>query len=432
MLRSLAVFLVVGIAVLGGSTFAVVSASAQTTFHSSNGRFTAEVPSGWNIAEQADSGQVRFSRGNVSASLGVEPTDNGQTPRPDEVLDPSTRQLKAQCRSAKVVKHGTAMLSGFTGVFDLVSCDNPEGLATFKISVATVNGQILIFNSAAPAAQYSEVLPALNAVETSFRLTSKGASDTGSRSQSGASDTAQKLRLLDKACANGTLTQEECTAKRAALAGSSESQPSQEQAEAARRKFAEDMKSHDAVPHNFSAMLGQTDSQGRPMQNPPDQSQGAPGKWQELNGPVDSSGVYRDPSGRFSLKVPAGWSATPQGENGAAGVEFAHASSWIMIGPFGNAHDPIDVVEQLASEYQSKYRNFKMGDHGTTQVNGHDAAWAFCGGRNEKGELVALRLAGLAAPGGHFLAVLASVPSDEIGAEDPVIEKIFMSISSGQ
>jgi len=437
MLSRLAVFLVVCIAVVGGGALAVVSASAQTAFRSSNGRFTAELPSGWNVAEQVDSGQVMFSHGKVSASLGVEHTDNGQTPPPDEVLDGITQQLKDQCRTSKVMKHGTAVLSGLTGVFNLVSCERPEGLATLKIAVATSNGQILIFNSAAPATQYAQVLPVLNAVETSFRLSSRGVSDAGSPPDAFASETAQKLRLLEKACANGTLTAAECATKRAALTGSSGSQPSQEQAQraAAERDFRARMDAMNGTPNNwvlYSAAPGQADSQSRPTENPAGAPQGAAGGWQQLGGPADSSGVYRDPGGRFSVNVPAGWSATPQGENGAEGVEFAHASSWVMIGPFGDAHDPIDVVEQLISQSQARYQGFKMGDHGTTQVNGHNAAWAFCGGRNEKGKLVALRLAGLAAPAGHFLAVFASIPSDQIGAEDQAIEKMFMSISFGQ
>src|ERR1019366_4376181 len=112
MLRGSPLSSVLRYAILGTGILAVVTCtSAQTIFRSSNGRFSAQVPSKWNIAEDQSSGQVKFSQGNVSASLGVERTDNGETPSAAEVLDGITQQLKDQCSSAKVVKHGAATLS---------------------------------------------------------------------------------------------------------------------------------------------------------------------------------------------------------------------------------------------------------------------------------------------------------------------------------
>src|SRR5215469_4591607 len=95
------------LAFFGSSLLAMMgSAAAQTGFQSSNGRFTAQVPPEWNIAEDVDQGQVTFSHGNLSVSLGVAPTENGQTPPASGVLDGIIPQFKSQCRSAEVVKHG--------------------------------------------------------------------------------------------------------------------------------------------------------------------------------------------------------------------------------------------------------------------------------------------------------------------------------------
>lgn len=248
----------------------VGSAIAQTAFQSSNGRFTAQVPAGWNIAEDRNSGQVKFSQGNVSANLGVAPTDDGQTPPASEVLDGITQQFKEQCPSAKMVSRGTATLSGVTGVFALLSCDDPKGRVMSKISVATSHGEILIFNSAAPATEYSRVLPALNAVEKSFRLVAKNSSGTGAA----ADDNTHKIKLLQEACASGALTREECAAKMAALSGNPASSP---RAQAGSQG-----------PSPQAASAGRSD------------------------GRVGTT-LHRDPGGRFSLTISEGWSVTPQG-----------------------------------------------------------------------------------------------------------------------
>ena len=408
MLRGSPLSSVLRYAILGTGILAVVTCtSAQTIFRSSNGRFSAQVPSKWNIAEDQSSGQVKFSQGNVSASLGVERTDNGETPSAAEVLDGITQQLKDQCSSGKVVKHGAATLSGLTGAFNLLSCNDSKGPAIFKISVATVNDVMLIFNTAAPASLYSQVLPTLDAVEKSFRLSSGNASGGAGPSPSGGSnpDNAQKIMLLQKACASGVLTKDECAAKMAALTSDSATPP---------RSTSRQMESQSAgaAAEEFAR---QTPERGSV-------------DW-ELKG-QGGSNLYRDARGRFSVKVPPGWSARPQGENGSEGVEISRGSSWIYIGPYGNVRNTDDVVNGIISQYQPQYQDFH-GDYRNAQVNGRDTTYGFFSGVNAKGEQVAIRLAGIAAPGGHFLGVMVSIPQSEAASLDPVIKEMFMSISFG-
>lgn len=373
--------------ILAGSLLVLVGAAvAQSDFRSSDGRFTAQVPQGWNIVEDRNSGQVKLSQGKVSASLGVAPTDNGQTPPASEVLDGITQQFKEQCPSTKVVNHGTTALSGLTGEFALLSCDDPRGRVMSKISVATSHGEILIFNSAAPAADYAKVLPTLNAVEKSFRLAPKNSSGGA------AGDNTQKIKLLQQACTSGVLTQKECAAKMAALSGNPAPSPRAQDGSQATSPQA--------------ASVGDRD------------------------GRVGTT-LYRDPNGRFSVGVPQGWSATPEGENGDHGVLIRKGSSWAIIGPYDNVRSTAGVVNGLASEFQPDYRDFQLGDSGSLTVNGHDAAYGAYAGINSQGEHVGLRFAGIAAPGGHFLAMAASIPHNDIPAVDPVMKDVFMSISFG-
>ena len=48
----------------------------------------------------------------------------------------------------------------------------------------------------------------------------------------------------------------------------------------------------------------------------------------------DGGNTYNDPQGAFSIVIPQGWTASPQGDNGAGGVQIAQGASWAVISPF--------------------------------------------------------------------------------------------------
>jgi hypothetical protein len=53
---------------------------------------------------------------------------------------------------------------------------------------------------------------------------------------------------------------------------------------------------------------------------------------------------YRDPTGRFTLRVPKGWSATPNGDNGILGVQLRSGADWIKVKPADPAGSASEVV----------------------------------------------------------------------------------------
>jgi hypothetical protein len=185
---------------------------------------------------------------------------------------------------------------------------------------------------------------------------------------------SQKLAALQKACQAGVFTPEECAAKRRALEGGSGAPPA-------------------VAPSN------------------------------------NGSQVYRDPRGRFSVTAPHGWAPSPMGDGGADGVQISRGSGWMVISPFaGNVAAPGDVVNQVANQVQSQYKNLRLMAHNLFKLGVHDAAYAMFAGVNGKGVEVSLTISGIAAGSGHFLVVISSVPMPEAQAVSPVFSQISQSI----
>jgi hypothetical protein len=205
---------------------------------------------------------------------------------------------------------------------------------------------------------------------------------------SSASD-AEKLQALDRACSTGALTPEECAQKRAEITGASSS----------------------------------TDSMTSPSQAPPVADAFSVPPQQNANG-----SVYNDPRGSFSVAIPDGWTAAPQGENGATGVMITQGTSYAVVAPWATASQPSDIVVNLANQFQTKYQNFAMSQHGPSTLNGLDMAFGKFTGIDPKGAPVAMVIIGIAAPGGHFFMLLSSVHESDVQATGPALNTILQSL----
>ena len=259
-----------------------------------------------------------------------------------------------------------------------MTCNDLKGPTTLKLSVATNQGKIFVFNTTGPAAEYSHAASALEAMVRSMHLQT-GATSRGTP----AGADPNKAAALEEACATGVFTPEECAQKRAAL-----EQPGNSQ---------------------------QPSEQGN-----------APGPSE--SGPNANPNFYHDPQGRFQVAIPQGWTADPQGNDGSQGVKLSSGSNWAFIGPFGGATNPADVVVKLATQIQSQYRNFSMTKHAPLHMNGHNAEYAAFTGTNPQGARVALMIAGIAAAGGNHLGMLTSSPFAAAGQTTPVFTAMFNSI----
>ncbi|HUJ33219.1 MAG TPA: hypothetical protein VLY23_18200 [Candidatus Acidoferrum sp.] len=444
-------------------------ASAQTTYQDPGGSFVVSVPAGWHAERQQDGNGVTISKGDVSITVGADPTDDGSTPPPAEVLDSFEQQFTKQCPSPGTPQEGTTVIAGLSGRYAHLSCNDQEhGTWLMMFSVATSNGHIVLFQSSLPSSQYSAAKPILDDIAKSFHL-SAGIAGTQEKGEwvemsPGAGNAPsgpdpQKMRALDDACKAGVLTADECAAKRAELMRAS--QPSQGSAndqklQALERACRAGVFTPDECAAKRAALIGTgPGGQPPPPSNAPNgppaviysNSPNPPGS--DANGGGNGNGrgngnVYSDPAGVFSLMIPPGWTAKTQGgcygpsQNcppDASGVNINEnrGKGWAFIAPFSaEANEPADVVKTVAGQYQEQYRNFTMVQNQPQKFNGVDITLGTFTGTDPDGVAVSLIIVGIAGPGGHYYVVSSSVPQSEPQSVNDDLSDMFNSIRFGR
>jgi hypothetical protein len=344
------------------------SAAAQTTY--ADALFSIQVPAGWQAAKlnnQPDG--VSITKGGSYVNAGVGPGQNGNGQSAKDLSAGYEKGLGPGCQA---LKHLDATLASLPASYLLLSCNDPQaGPLTMSVSIATSHGDVVFFNTGGLAAEYAGDQAAFDAMEKSFRLNpGNAAPPTAAKAPA---NTGQ-MAALERACAAGVFTPEECTAKRAALSAAA---------------------APPAVPNAPAAGGDQ---------------------------------MYRDPGGRFTVSVPQGWALAPQGPNGAAGVQITQGLSWMMIGPFGGTKGPGDVVDSLQKQFAGTYKNFAQTSHNPFQLNGREASLGMYTGVNPKGTPVSLVIIGVAGPRQTQFAIFSSVPQGDNAAVSNAMTSILNSI----
>jgi hypothetical protein len=242
------------------------------------------------------------------------------------------------------------------------------------------------------------------------------ASGKPSPANASSSSDAQKLQALENACSAGALTPDECAQKRAALAGGSSAPNTMSGDAAPPQGMAAPMSSNSSTYDPNAAASSnpsQPPSSGDAFSNPPANN---------------AANTYNDPQGQFSVLIPPGWTAAPQGNNGVTGVQISQGQSFAVVAPFGGVSQPSDVVINLEGQFQQSYKNFTIGQHGPSKLNGLDIAFGKYRGISQKGVPVTMVLMGIAAPGGHFYMMLSSTPQTDEQATGAAFNAILQSL----
>ncbi len=407
-------------------------ASAQSTYRDPSGNFSVDVPSGWHSEKNPQSSQVTVSKGSVSVSFDVATSQDGSTPPPKSVLDGMEKQLMKDCPQAEVLRRGDTNLAGQAGVFLQVSCsDSKRGTALMTVSVATRYGQILVCNSSSFSSEYAGVKPVVDGIVRSFRL---GVGDPGTASTEGPSQgssnepstqegsDAAKLRALEDACASGVLSPDECAAKRAALAGKANSSENDRKLQALQKACQAGV----FTPEECAAKLAALKSAAAP--------QGSTGSATTASGGT----VYSEPHGAFRLEIPQGWEASSKSgcygpsdscPPGAGGVNIAQGSNWAFVAPFSaDARQPTDVVNVVAGQYQSQYKNLKMIQNEPQKFGNLDIALGQFTAVDSRGITVSLVVIGIAAPNHIFYVACSSVDPNDAPTAGPALTSMLQSL----
>ena len=352
-------------------------ALAQTTYHDPKGRFEFQVPSGWSAAPDNGADQMIVRKGASQAIIMVSQQNKSNAMTAKEAVDETTKEFQSQCPTTHVRKTGTVTLAGAQGIYTLVTCSDPKSPAVAETSAVLTDNTVLVaFTMIAPLADYYANLPTLDGVRDSLRV-------TGAKSTPAASRTADSLAMteLDKACTVGAFAQEDC----------------------ARR---------------MGILLGQ---QGK--------------RDGTLSQPVAGT-LYRDPTGRFSLQIPEGWSAKAEGDNGLLGVQLRSGSNWINVMPSEAAATASEVVlnqEQKIAAQSNSNRKPPFGTLGLVQLfsNGLEITYDNFAGASGQGDSIDSYIGGIGGIAGtdhNFLLVIGSIGAQESKQNKSAFLGVAMSI----
>ena len=139
------------------------------------------------------------------------------------------------------------------------------------------------------------------------------------------------------------------------------------------------------------------------------------------------SRVYRDPSGHFSVPIPAGWTATP---NGGSLILSSGGGAYAMIAFIESGGAQQQRVAAFTDQFGRQWTGYKRMQTGAARLGGREGAFALYTGRNPKG--VDAIVKALSAPNGNDAYVLVfSSPVAEWESKKQAMEAIERGFAFG-
>ena len=354
-----------------------VAVAAQTTYHDPQGRFDLQVPAGWQISQDQGADQVIVRQGAVQAIVAVLQQDKSGAMTAQQFVDVTAKEFQGQCPTFRTRQSGTLTLAGTPGVYSLFTCSDAKSPSVAETSSALTKNAVLIgFTGVAPLADYYASLPVLDGIRNSLHVMGNEAAATASNEGE-----SQAMTELKKACTVGAFTQNDCARQIAILLGK-EAQPGAASLEPA-------------------------------------------------------AGVaYRDPTGRFSLQIPQGWSATSEGDKGILGVQLRSGSDWINIMPAEPAASASEVVlhyEQKVAAQAKSDRKIPFGQLGLLQLfgNGLEVTYDHFGAASPQGETIESYIGGVGKISGAdhtFLLLITSFGAQNMDKAGALFLSVAQSI----
>jgi hypothetical protein len=340
-----------------------IAAAGQSIFHDPQSRYDVQVPAGWQLTPDNGVDQVVIRNGAVQAILAVVQQNKGNAMTAQQFVDTTAKEFRGQCPTFQSRQNGAVTLAGWPGVYSLFVCNDPKSPTVAETSSAlTANGVLIGFTMIAPLAQYYASVPVLDGIRNSLHVTGEQRPPAAA---SGAD--SQAMAELKKACIVGVFAQVECARQIGLLLGKEE------------------------LPAAAAAPALATGS------------------------------IYRDGQGRFSLRVPKGWNAFAQGENGVLGVQLRSGSNWINVMPAEGAASTDEVVihqEQKVAARSNSSRKIPFGTGGIIQLfgNGVELSYDHFSAATPQGEAIETYIGGVGGITGanrNFLLLIAAFGAGE-------------------
>ena len=127
-----------------------------------------------------------------------------------------------------------------------------------------------------------------------------------------------------------------------------------------------------------------------------------------LAAPITAQEEFADPQGRFTIPVPARWTARTVLD---ASVVLARDPATITVGG-GRDAEPAQVVEETMAAFASYWKEFRAERHGPVTLGGQPGEFALASARSTLGAAVYIKVVALRAPAGGIITFIENLPQE--------------------
>jgi hypothetical protein len=139
-----------------------------------------------------------------------------------------------------------------------------------------------------------------------------------------------------------------------------------------------------------------------------------------IAGVLFAQSAYRDPDGRFSLTVPAGWTVSNQ----QGMVQLRSGNSYTLVTVLDGGGDDPHRIARFTDEFGKEWRSYRRMKTGFVPIGGTDFAYAIYTGVNARG--VEALVKAISAPlGSSAIVVLTFCPVEEWPGKRAAVEDII-------
>ncbi len=114
---------------------------------------------------------------------------------------------------------------------------------------------------------------------------------------------------------------------------------------------------------------------------------------------------FKDPRGRYSLSIPAGWDVSMTGDD----PTFHNGTGWIQIRIL-TARSPSDAIDQAADLFRSQFTAFNTINRGNTTIGGRAAHGLNVDATTAAGQRVSVLLTAQPQGGKQYFVLVSSTP----------------------
>jgi hypothetical protein len=140
-----------------------------------------------------------------------------------------------------------------------------------------------------------------------------------------------------------------------------------------------------------------------------------------------AQGSYTDPKGRFTLKVPPGWTTTPLN---ADAVAFGSGNAFATVMLFPGNNDPPGMLRGVSQQTASQWKNFTETSRGVTKFGGLTGPYITYSGANPNGLDSILRMLAVTDGASTYL-LLITAPKTEHARARAGFDQIEQSVALG-